>query len=108
MKHVAPQTAIRRDNHKLIWELDSGRTYLYDLDLDLSETTDLSRFRPQVAASLHEELKAYLAAVGTPMPTHNPDIRPGRGPGAGVPGAAAAHAGYAPRPARAERVRFER
>ena len=40
MKHVAPQTAIRRDNHKLIWELDSGRTYLYDLDLDLSETTD--------------------------------------------------------------------
>ena len=76
MKHVAPQTAIRRDNHKLIWELDSGRTYLYDLDLDLSETTDLSRFRPQVAASLHEELKAYLAAVGTPMPTHNPAYDP--------------------------------
>ena len=76
MKHVAPQTAIRRDNHKLIWELDSGRTYLYDLDLDLSETTDLSRFRPQVAESLHEELKAYLAAVGTPMPTHNPDYDP--------------------------------
>ena len=71
-----PQTAIRRDNHKLIWELDSGRTYLYDLDLDLSETTDLSRFRPQVAASLHEELKAYLAAVGTPMPSHNPDYDP--------------------------------
>ena len=76
MKHVAPQTAIRRENHKLIWELDSGRTYLYDLDLDLSETTDLSRFRPQVAASLHEELKAYLAAVGTPMPSHNPDYDP--------------------------------
>ena len=76
MKHVAPQTAIRRENHKLIWELDSGRTHLYDLDLDLSETTDLSRFRPQVAASLHEELKAYLAAVGTPMPSHNPDYDP--------------------------------
>ena len=76
MKHVAPQTAIRRGSHKLIWELDSGRTYLYDLDLDLSETTDLSRFRPQVAASLHEELKAYLAAVGTPMPSHNPDYDP--------------------------------
>ena len=76
MKDVAPQTAIRRGNHKLIWELDSGRTYLYDLDLDLSETTDLSRFRPQVAASLHEELKAYLAAVGTTLPTHNPDYDP--------------------------------
>ena len=76
MKHVAPQTAIRRDNHKLIWELDSDRTYLYDLDLDLSETTDLSRYRPEVAASLHEELKAYLAAVETPMPTHNPDYDP--------------------------------
>ena len=76
MKHVAPQTAIRRGNHKLIWELDSGRTYLYDLDLDLSETTDLSAFRPEVAASLHEELKAYLAAVGTTLPTHNPDYDP--------------------------------
>ena len=76
MKQVAPQTAIRRGSHKLIWELDSGRTYLYDLDLDLSETTDLSAFRPEVAASLHEELKAYLAAVGTTLPTHNPDYDP--------------------------------
>ncbi|MDE0350143.1 MAG: sulfatase [Gammaproteobacteria bacterium] len=76
MKQVAPQTAIRRGNHKLIWELDSGRTYLYDLDLDLSETTDLSAFRPEVAASLHEELKSYLAAVGTTLPTHNPDYDP--------------------------------
>ena len=76
MKHVAPQTAIRRGNHKLIWELDSGRTYLYDLDLDLSETTDLSPFRPELAASLHGELKAYLAAVGTTLPTHNPDYDP--------------------------------
>ena len=76
MKHVAPQTAIRRDNHKLIWEIDSGRTYLYDLDLDLSETTDLSAFRPELAASLHEALKSYLAAVGTKLPTHNPDYDP--------------------------------
>ena len=77
-KHVAPQTALRRGNYKLIWELDSQRTYLFDLDGDLSETTDLTRFRPQIAESLFDELRTYLMGVGTEFPTVNPDYDPAR------------------------------
>ena len=75
-KHVTPQAAIRRGNHKLIWELEPDRAYLYDLDMDLRESTDLSRFRPEIAESMLAELKAYLDDVGTNLPTPNPDYDP--------------------------------
>ena len=73
MKHVAPQAAIRRDDYKLIWELDSDRTYLFNLNADLRETTDLTRYRPDIAESMFNDLQAYLDSVGTELPTHNPD-----------------------------------
>ena len=60
MKHVGPQAAIRLNNYKLIRELDSGREYLFDLDLDLSETTDLSAFRGDVAKKLSARLDDYF------------------------------------------------
>ncbi len=83
MKHVAPQAAIRRGDHKLVWELDAERAYLFDLSLDLGETTDLSRFRPAVANALFAELKSYLASVGTKLPTHNPNYDPAQDLGLG-------------------------
>ena len=76
MKHVTPQAAIRLDHHKLIRELESGREILYDLDLDLSETTDLSRFRPEVARRLSRLLDDYLASVDLELPTPNPEYDP--------------------------------
>jgi arylsulfatase A len=76
MKHVGPQAAIRRDNHKLIRELDSGREYLFDLDLDLAETTDLSSFRRDVAKKLSNRLDEYLEQVDLELPTRNPDYDP--------------------------------
>jgi arylsulfatase A-like enzyme len=76
MKHVAPQAAIRRDDYKLIWELDSDRTYLFNLNADLRETTDLTRYRPEIAESMFIDLKVYLDSVGTKLPTHNPDYDP--------------------------------
>jgi len=76
MKHVAPQAAIRRDAYKLIWELDSDRKYLFNLDADLRETTDLTRYRPQIAESMFDDLKVYLESVGTKLPSHNPDYDP--------------------------------
>ena len=75
-KHVTPQAAIRRGNHKLIWELEPDRAYLYDLDMDLRESTDLSRFRPEIAESMLDELQGYLSDVGTTLPTPNPDYDP--------------------------------
>ena len=81
MKHVTPQTAIRLDQHKLIRELESGREVLYDLDLDLAETTDLSRFRPEVARRLSRMLDDYLASVDLELPTPNPEYDPARDTG---------------------------
>ena len=81
LKHVAPQTAMRKGNYKLVWELDSQRTYLFDLDGDLGETNDLSRFRPDIADAMFGELKGYLESVGTKMPTPNPDYDPSKDPG---------------------------
>ena len=80
-KHVAPQAAIRRGPHKLIWEFESDRTTLFDLDLDISETTDLSRFRPKVAESMHEELRDYFKSVETKLPTVNSIYDPAKDPG---------------------------
>lgn len=80
-KHVAPQAAIRRGPHKLIWEFESDRTRLFDLSLDISETTDLFRFRPDVAQELHRELQEYFAQVGTKLPTLNENYDPAKDPG---------------------------
>jgi len=80
-KHVTPEAAIRKGRHKLIWEIESDRFQLFDLDLDLSETTDLARFRPQVAADLKQELLDYFKQVGTKLPIRNPDYDPAKDPG---------------------------
>ena len=79
-KHVAPQAAIRHGNHKLIWEFETDLTRLYDLSLDLSETTDLSRFQPDVSKRIHQQLKSYFKSVDAKLPTINVDYDPGKDP----------------------------
>ena len=81
---MAPQAAIRKGEHKLIWEFESDRTILFDLDLDISETTDLSRFRPEIAKDMHSELKEYFKSVDAKLPTMNVDYDPARDPGLGT------------------------
>lgn len=81
MKHVGPQTAIRDGRYKYIRELDSGREYLYDLDLDLSETTDLTIFLPEIASRLSNRLDDYLEEVSVELPTHNADYDPAKDTG---------------------------
>ena len=80
-KHVVPTAAIRKGAHKLIWDLESDQTKLFDLSIDLSETTDLARVRPEIASELESELKGYFAAVGLEMPTRNLDYDPATDPG---------------------------
>lgn len=75
-KYVTPQGAIRRGPHKLIWEIESDAARLFDLSLDLGETTDLARFRPEIAREMKQELKAYLTKVGTKLPTRNVNYNP--------------------------------
>ena len=82
-KHVAPQAAIRRGNHKLIWEFESNQTRLFDLSLDIGETTDLSRFRKEVAQDIHTELRDYFSSVDAKLPTINEDYDPTKDPALG-------------------------
>lgn len=59
-----PESAIRKGHYKLLKNLDTRKTQLYDLREDLSERTDLSRTRPELAASMERQLTQYLDDVG--------------------------------------------
>ncbi len=76
IKHVAPQAAIRIGQHKLIRDFSSGEDQLFDLDLDVAETTDLSRFRPDAKAQLANALDQYFEDVNAELPRSNPDYDP--------------------------------
>lgn len=67
-----PSGAIRRGSLKLIEWFDDDRVELYDLASDPSESSDLSRSRPQVAAELRAELARWRADVGANMPRPRP------------------------------------
>ncbi len=80
-KHVSPQMAFRKGDIKLYWDIQNDRVDLYDLSLDLSETTNLAGFFPDLADSMLSELKAYMDSVGVSLPKPNPDYDPRLDPG---------------------------
>ena len=82
-KHVVPQAAIRLGDDKLIWDFESDKVQLFDLALDISETTDLARFRPKVANKLHTQLKNYFASAEVRIPTRNENYDPQKDPALG-------------------------
>lgn len=84
-KHVVPQAAIRWNNHKLIWDFESDRVQLFDLGLDIAETTDLARFRPEVKERLHGFLKEYFVKANVKLPTRNESYDPAKDPALGAP-----------------------
>lgn len=70
--HGDPASAVRRGSWKLIRDYSTGRDQLYDLDADLSETTDLAGVFPEVAKELADALDARLAETGAELPEPNP------------------------------------
>ncbi|MDF1816769.1 MAG: sulfatase [Verrucomicrobiales bacterium] len=85
-----PQTAILVKNYKLLRDLETGTDQLFDLESDISESTDLAQKMPEIAARLAGILNERLEQVGANMPTPNPDYDPGetapRGGGKGGKG----------------------
>jgi len=59
-----PESAIRQGDFKLLKNLDTRKTALYDMREDLSEGNDLSAERPEMAATLEQKLTRYLDQVG--------------------------------------------
>ncbi|MEZ4697292.1 MAG: sulfatase [Rhodothermales bacterium] len=64
-----PSAAIREGDYKLIEWFEDGKTELYDLQVDESESHDLSDAQPALASELEEKLNAWLKEVGAKMPT---------------------------------------
>jgi arylsulfatase A len=71
--HSRPAGAIRKGNWKLIEYFDGSPFELYDLEHDLSETTNLAATFPEKVERLGRMLADWRVAVGARMPKPNPE-----------------------------------
>jgi arylsulfatase A len=76
--HSTPAGAIRMGSWKLIEFFDGSPSELYNLDQDISETTDLAAEHPDQVARLQEKLSDWRTSVGARMPQKNPKYDPAR------------------------------
>ena len=74
-KGDTPAGAVRDGDYKLIEFYEDGHVELYNLKNDISEKTDLSKKKPQLASRLLKELQDWRKACGAKMPVHNPDYK---------------------------------
>lgn len=72
---ISPCSAIRWKNYKLIEYFEDGRTELYDLSNDMSETMDISLKNSELTKSLQTKLNAWLNQVNAALPTKNLDYK---------------------------------
>ncbi len=70
--HGTPAAAVRRGPWKLIRDFATGHDTLYEVEADLSETTDLAGVFPEVAKELAAALDERLAETGAELPEPNP------------------------------------
>ena len=74
--HDRPASALRKGPWKLIENLETQETQLYNLATDIGETTDLSKAYPQIHSALYAELKQWQKSVDAKIPVPNPDFDP--------------------------------
>ena len=70
-----PESAIRLGDYKLMKNLNTGETRLFNLATDIGERNDLSAAMPEKARELHARLTSYLKAVGAETIEANRDER---------------------------------
>ncbi len=74
---MSPSAAIRKGKYKLIWWYAEDSVELFNLELDLEETSNLSISHDAVADSLLIELKEWHTKVGARVPMEqNPSYDP--------------------------------
>ena len=64
----SPSSAIRKGDHKLIVFFNDGHLELYDLKQDIAEQQNLASEMPELADSLHNDLKAWWKEVDARFP----------------------------------------
>lgn len=72
---VEPGSAVRLGKYKLIDNFEHGRQELYDLENDLSETTDISSANPAKTKELHNLLNKWREDNNAKMMDRNPKWR---------------------------------
>ncbi|MEM9674227.1 MAG: sulfatase [Bacteroidota bacterium] len=86
---ATPSAVIREGSYKLIHffgdhiDLENGgayiteaKTVLYNLEKDISETTDLSGEMPERVSEMKDKLLHWIDKMGAELPTLNPDYNP--------------------------------
>jgi uncharacterized sulfatase len=76
--HDVPASAIRKGNWKLIENLITGDVRLYDLETDITESTDLSAVFPAITKEMFGLLKDWQKEMKAEFPEKNPDFDPAR------------------------------
>ncbi|MEM1069557.1 MAG: sulfatase-like hydrolase/transferase [Planctomycetota bacterium] len=71
-KNQRPSSAIIDGQWKLVAWYETGDVHLFDLNKDVSESTDVSDEQPDVKRDLHIRLRDYLSDVDALMPTLDP------------------------------------
>lgn len=72
--HDVPASAIRKGDWKLIKNLVTGKSGLYNLKTDIGETLDLSLLYPEKASELYKLLSDWQNDTGAEFPIENPDF----------------------------------
>lgn len=72
--HDVPAAAIRNNDWKLIRNLVTNSYVLYNLKVDISESTDLSDVYPHKADELAKKLSSWQQEVKAPFPIPNADF----------------------------------
>ncbi len=72
--HDVPASAIRQGRWKLIHMLDSDELFLYDLQTDVGEMTNLATSHAQKSHELKTRLDQWRKDIDAQMPTSNPDF----------------------------------
>jgi hypothetical protein len=68
-----PGSAVRLGKFKLIDNFEKGKQELYDLEKDISETTDISSANPEKTKELFKLLEEWRKATNARMMIPNPN-----------------------------------
>ena len=68
-----PSGIMRKDDWKLIHYYEDGRNELYNLQTDLSETTDVAKDHPEIVSQMKQELDTWLEETKAWMPSPDPE-----------------------------------
>jgi uncharacterized sulfatase len=74
--HDEPMSAVRKGKWKLIHNLVNDQHYLFNLENDIGESTDLSQSEKEIANELYQLLDEWRIDCGAELPVPNPGFIP--------------------------------